>query len=655
MRMPVTAVFVFVSLLAAGPARAQQGGVTGSMLYTPPDPPRGQQPPRDPRAQAQVPRVGTGALRGRVIDGQTGQPLAHARLRLSGIGTPQAVTATTDATGIFEFGKLPAGRYSIWAYKGGYSQGYYPEMAQTLRSLGNPIVLADGQTVDNIRLAMYHGAAISGRIVDSYGDPMENVNVQVIAAPGYGPPRSFSSSMANDAGEFRLGRLQPGAYLVVATNNGNRPFGENDPTTPGPTYYPGVLSPDQAQVVTVERGQVVSGIDFQMVDQQVSIVTGIVTDSTGAPAVNGNVHATSQAGYINSWNTGSQIKPDGSFELKLPPGSYRIEAWAAPRREPVNNGATNGVMGGVVRGIGPGEDVQQQQGFANITVGGEPVSNVVIATGSGGTITGRLVFDGEGAPPDLARIAVMATGQRNIQASFGGMRSGNDCRAKPGKVNPDLTFTIEGVYGTCLLSVNVGGGMGRWLLRSAMYRDVDLLDRPVEITNQQHVRDVPIVITTKRGTVSAEVTDDQGSPTEEYVLVAFSTDKNRWLLSRYLGTAVKATASQTQGRPPTGSVSVSAQLNSTNLGGIVTPGPGIMGSADPNFQSRLRGVINWLPPGDYYVVALDDIGVEDVRDPAYLEQLVGHATRTTVRENEAQALQLHRLKAPPSVTPRTPR
>jgi hypothetical protein len=312
------------------------------------------------------------------------------------------------------------------------------------------------------------------------------------------------------------------------------------------------------------------------------------------------------------------------------------------------------VIGGVVRGVNGGDDNQQQQGFAIVNVGGEPVSNVVIATGSGGTITGRLVFDGEGAPPDLARISVMATGQRNMQSSFAGPRRGDECRAKPGKVNPDLTFTIEGVYGTCLLNVNVGGGMGRWLLRSAMYRDVDLLDRPVEITNQQHVRDVPIVITTKRGTLSAEVTDDQGSPTEEYVLVAFSTDKNRWLLSRYLGTAVRQNPSPTQGQPPTGSVSVTAQLG-TNLGGIVTPGPGITGSGDFGFQARLRGVINWLPPGDYYVVALDDIGVEDVRDPAYLEQLVGRATRTTVRENEAQALQLHRLKAPPSTTPRTPR
>src|SRR6185295_967106 len=104
----------------------------------------------------------------------------------------------------------------------------------------------------------------------------------------------------------------------------------------------------------------------------------------------------------------------------------RIEAWAAPRREPVNNGATSGVLGGVVRA----DDNQQQQGFTLINVGGEPVTNVVIATGSGGTITGRLVFDGEGAPPDLARISVMATGQRNMQSAFGAMRGGNDCRAK---------------------------------------------------------------------------------------------------------------------------------------------------------------------------------------------------------------------------------
>jgi hypothetical protein len=94
-----------------------------------------------------------------------------------------------------------------------------------------------------------------------------------------------------------------------------------------------------------------------------------------------------------------------------------------------------------------------------------------------------------------------------------------------------------------------------------------------------------------------------------------------------------------------------AMLSVTN-GGLVAPGQMISPSPDPSLASRLRGVINWLPPGEYYVIALDDIGVDDVRDPAYLEQLVPFATRATVRENEAQALQLHRVKAPPSSIPR---
>src|SRR6266545_7776702 len=65
------------------------------------------------------PKTGTGRLRGRAVASDTGSPVRHAVIRISGpdIGTK---TAMTDAEGRYEFRDLPGGRFSLSASKAGY-------------------------------------------------------------------------------------------------------------------------------------------------------------------------------------------------------------------------------------------------------------------------------------------------------------------------------------------------------------------------------------------------------------------------------------------------------------------------------------------------------------------------------------------------------
>src|SRR2546430_3402645 len=71
----------------------------------------------------------TAVIRGRVLAGDTGQPLHKAQVRANQIDVPAGATsvagrenrvATTDAEGRYEFKDLPAGRYSVFASKGAY-------------------------------------------------------------------------------------------------------------------------------------------------------------------------------------------------------------------------------------------------------------------------------------------------------------------------------------------------------------------------------------------------------------------------------------------------------------------------------------------------------------------------------------------------------
>jgi len=657
MRMPAVAVFVLLLVLAGSTGRrasAQVTGVIGSVPGALPDPPPpqprpGQAPVRDRRPTP--PRTGTGVVRGRVVDGIGGQPMVHAHVRLGGV--PNAPTIVTDASGAFEFTRLPAGRVNLWVYKAGYGASTYPESGRTMRNLGGALILADGQTLDKITVPIYRAGAISGRLVDPYGDPIENATVQAIALPGAAPTQIVSATNANDNGEFRVGRLQPGSYLLVAAPSGGRNFGADEPAASVPTYYPGVLSPDQAQPITVERGQTITGMDFQVIEQPVTSVTGTVTDSTGQPAAGGRVSAIAINNLVGGgWNGDNQIRPGGTFELKLPPGDYRLSAFVNRR----DQGRDSTV---------PAQfDDRPQQGLQRITVGSEPLSNVLIAAGFGSTISGRFVFEGLDGdqPPDPARISISAHEQRPAVQTAHTRRGTDECRANGGKVNPaDLTFTIEGVYGTCILSVGLGGSTGVWGIKSATWHGADLLDRPVDLGNQQNVRDVQVTFTTKRTELAAEVTDEQGATTPDYVLMAFSTERSRWSLYRWAtasaGPAPAPPAGPGAGQNASGVADgnvAMAALAATN-GAILTPGSAV--SINPaNLRRQRPGYINTLPVGDYYVVAVDDVSYEDVHDPAYLEQLVPAATRVTLREGEPQTLQLRRIKAPPSASaPRTVR
>jgi hypothetical protein len=111
-----------------------QGGIVGSVtaggLPAPPG--------RDPAT-----RTGTSRLRGRVIAADTGQPLRKALVRLTSPEVRESHSTATASDGTYEFGDLPAGRYSVTASKGSYVALSYGqtrplEPGKTRRTRGEP-------------------------------------------------------------------------------------------------------------------------------------------------------------------------------------------------------------------------------------------------------------------------------------------------------------------------------------------------------------------------------------------------------------------------------------------------------------------------------------------------------------------------------------
>src|SRR4029078_3259066 len=89
---------------------------------------------------------------------------------------------------------------------------------------GKPIDLTEGQLMEKADFSMPRGSAISGRLVDEFGDPVADAMVSAMRSAWSGGRRQLQPTgrtvMTNDLGQFRIYGLSPGDYYVNATFRG---------------------------------------------------------------------------------------------------------------------------------------------------------------------------------------------------------------------------------------------------------------------------------------------------------------------------------------------------------------------------------------------------------------------------------------------------
>jgi len=551
-------------------------------------------PPPPVRDRVPLPQVGTAAIRGRVIDGQTGQSVPRARVRISGGLQPREMQ--TDDEGRFTFTGLPASPFSVTASKATYTTSSFPESGRTLRTLARPLALKDGEVRDDIVIRLYRSGAIVGRVVDAHGDPLDSAQISVTAVNVQGVPTGGGpggGGSVNDIGEFRIGRLGRGRYVLRVT----APLGMRDPnmvesppqSAPIPTYYPSAASRSEAQIITVGRGETVTGVDVVMREDMPTVIRGKVIAADGEPFsgpsgggfISVAVDERAGAGYNmgSGYMGGGPIRPDGSFRLMLPPGDYVLEA---RRQQPYNSSAPR---------------PQEQSGMTKVAVSGESM-DVTITLGGGATAAGRILFEGTTPVPDPpARANAPLRGPGPIP-----------CRSGNLEVASDWTFRIDGLTGVCEMpSMQI---FGRWTVKSVTIGDRTMTSGSMAFEPGQHYDNVRILVSDRRSELNLHVTDDTGQPTREYVALVFPADREKW-------TSAASPFSPSFPRtfvPPTQEM----------LDMMRVPSP-----------TARREAILGLPPGEYFAIALDDIETDRYRDADVLERLSASANRVTIAEGTA--------------------
>lgn len=218
-----------------------------------------------------------------VISAKTGEPLRGARVTLQpngrGMWREDRRQTTTDLEGRFFLTEVAAGEYMLLAEKTGYETRRGTRIGQ--------IKLAQKQSKTKVVIPLRPAAVISGRVLDSFGEPLARADVGAFRRnfqPGSEEWRMVQGTTTDDLGEYRLYGLGMGKYIV-----GVAP--QQEPSQDGafileqlPSFYPGVATPEESTPLKVTWGTEMEAIDFKLTAAPATVVSGILADGdTGEP------------------------------------------------------------------------------------------------------------------------------------------------------------------------------------------------------------------------------------------------------------------------------------------------------------------------------------------------------------------------------------
>jgi hypothetical protein len=233
--------------------------------------------------------------------------------------------ATSDTFGNFSFSGVNPGSYTLIATHSGYEP--FDLILNRLLNRLPALTLTAGQQMTGLDIELAPLAALSGKVTDEDGNPMQDVTVTSLR-PGL--VANGRLRVENDKGsEVRTG---PGGEYQLTVETGRWVLAFSPPnqaarTTRGTeperqyvtTYYPGVRELSMALGIDVAAGQQLPELNVRLQKTTVHYVRG---------RVHGNIPADLRIGALpetgmSFGDEGQRVNPDGTFEIDgLVPGTW---------------------------------------------------------------------------------------------------------------------------------------------------------------------------------------------------------------------------------------------------------------------------------------------------------------------------------------------
>jgi hypothetical protein len=384
-------------------------------------------------ARAQDAKEKPASLDGSVVNSVTGEPIlrAHVTLRHLSAQGQKLYGALTGPDGKFSVTTMPAGTYMVTAERTGFAARPGDQ---------SQFKLSPGEAKAEVKLKLVPTGSITGRVLDSEGEPIESVMVSAIM-----DGNTFSSSTTDEKGSFRLGGLIPEKYRLRA-KPAPPPF-PPDVRSDGTaevhyrgTYYPNLPNESGAGRIEVTPGTDTPGIDIRLLRGPIVKVSGVVV---GMPPKSENIAV--MVNDTNSTDWGEMVKSDGKFQIwRLDPGRYRLRA------EQFSNGRT-----------------PLQSAPVEIEVGEVNIDHVELRLIPAFDMQGQIEYDDEQAkPPALpsspqpndSRAAPRQLYVQNLEGGFGidGATIGADGTFSLKSMEPDIYRVRPSWDGVYVKSMLVG-------------------------------------------------------------------------------------------------------------------------------------------------------------------------------------------------------
>jgi hypothetical protein len=262
------------------------------------------------------------SISGVVSNSLTGVPLAHARVILVSQTGAQACSlfqntcryVTTAVDGRFSINEIVPGQYQLVVERRGY--GPLEDEQENWKTLE----LKPGKDITEVALELVPDAVIAGRVLDAKGVPVEHASVEAV---GGGSPRF---AVTDDHGEFRIGGLRAGRYLVITGSGVESKSGPPEIRTDGtaeinyaPTYYPSSPHARSATPVIARAGEETGGIEIKLSPMPILRVSGTVPDNPQDRVVAVSL----RRGHMQERTT--MVERDLTFTFwRVPPGRYQL-------------------------------------------------------------------------------------------------------------------------------------------------------------------------------------------------------------------------------------------------------------------------------------------------------------------------------------------
>lgn len=468
----------FVINGAPGNIQIAPGGILPAGFF--PD-----QPPPQPLAP------GTATVDGIVTVMGTNDPVPGATVEMRktecGRTGGEAMTTTAGPDGKFSFKQVRAGSWCIGAAKTGGALAPAEYRMRGYKGRGVAVAIADNQQIQDIRLMMPQTGSISGRVLDSDGEPMGHARVQAMEAfyqDGQKRLYTLNVVQTNDLGEFSLFWLPPGEYYVAAVPEDplrqNVAFSVAPPGIGGhrsdampplvtrknladggftedvyrPVYYGGGPDPQRAQKIDVRPASSnVIELSFAGAQTRSFHIRGRAMNGvTGQPAEGAQIRLIPREWTATAVVPFASVDKAGNFDIKgVAPGSYAVYAAASTRDPNAPNPAT-------LQGLNPAQIQQLQSQGVNlggsipigvrlpIEMGNQNLENVALNLLPGGALNGEFIFEGslssDLTPQQKSSFRVNLLREPEIPgAALGGASTGGIAAN-----TPDTSFRLQSIF-----------------------------------------------------------------------------------------------------------------------------------------------------------------------------------------------------------------